>query len=104
MMAYHNGTPVKAISQQFYVGQDCIYKLIRHVSATGRVNPKPLNNGRKSKLNPQQLEEIKKLIAVKPKITLAKIIEQLDLPIGTSALSKIINHKIKQKPKKSSVS
>jgi len=97
MMAYDNGTPVKVISRQFYVGQDCIYKLIRHVNTTGSLNPKPLNNGRKPTLRPEQLEEVAKLVAARPKITLAKIIEQLDLPIGTSALSKIINHKIKQK-------
>ena len=99
MMAYENGTPVKVIAQQFYVGQDCVYKLIKHVNTTGSLNSKPLNNGRKPKLNPQQLEQVAKLAAVRPKITLAKIIEQLDLPIGTSALSKIINDKIKMKPK-----
>jgi len=100
MTAYDKGTPVKVIAQQFYVAQDSVYKLIRHVKATGSLTPKPLNNGRKPIVKPEQYEEIEKLIAARPEITLGKIIEQLDLPIGTSALSKIINHKIKKKPQK----
>ena len=94
MRAYNSGRPVKEISKQFYVGPDCIYKLIKHVEKTGSLEPKPLNNGRKPKLNEAQLQAIRERVQSQPNITLAKLISELDLPVGVSALSKIISHKL----------
>ena len=94
MAAYNGGKPVKEIAEQFYVGQDSIYKLIRHVKETGSINPKPLNNGRKPKVNTSHLEAIKQKLIAQPNITLAKLIAELNLPVGQSALSKIIRHKL----------
>ena len=94
MKAYNSGKPVKEIAEQFYVGPDCVYKLIRRVKETGSVHPFPLNNGRKPKLNPEQLEAIREKLRARPDITLANLIHELDLPIGPSALSKIIIHKL----------
>lgn len=91
--AYNSGKPVKEIALQFYVGQDAVYKLIRHVSKTGSITPKPLNNGRKPKLTPVQLEAIKQMILAQPDITYAKLIEELELPISTATLSKIVVYK-----------
>jgi len=95
MYAYNSGIPVKQVAEQFYVGVDSIYKLIKHVNKTGSVHPKPLNNGRKPKVTEKQLEKIRQTIQAQPKITLARLIKELELPVGTSALSKIINTKLK---------
>jgi len=98
--AYKGGKPVKEVAEQFFVGQDSVYKLIKHVQETGSIEPKPLNNGRKPSLNTTQMDEIKKMLIDRPNITLARLITELELPIGASALSKIINNKLKLKPKR----
>jgi len=95
MYAYNSGVPVKEVAAQFYVGADAVYKLIQHVNRTGSVRPKPLNNGRKPKLNEEQHEKIRQTIQARPDITLAQMVKELELPVSVSALSKIINYKLK---------
>jgi len=94
MRAYNSGRPVREIAEQFYIGQDVIYKLVKRVKETGDIHPKPLNNGRKSKLSSTQIEAIKQKVLDQPNITLKRLICELELPVGQSALSKIINHKL----------
>jgi len=94
MRAYNSGKPVKEIAAQFYVGQDSIYKLVKRVSETGSINPLPLNNGRKPKLSTEQMMKIQQLVYAQPDITLAGLIDELQLPITASALSKIIRFKL----------
>jgi len=94
MLAYKNGRPVKEIAQQFYVGQDSIYKLIRHVKKTGSVKPLPLNNGRKPKVSAAHLKAITERVTTQPDVKLADLINELELPIGMSALSKLIRYKL----------
>jgi len=98
--AYKGGKPVKEIATQFYVGQDAVYKLIKHVNETGSINPKPLNNGRKPTLSAAQMDEVKAKIINDPNITLLTLVNELDLPIGVSALCKIINSKLNLKLKR----
>ena len=103
MRAYNSGKPVREIAEQYYVGQDAVYKLAKRVKETGSVEPKPLNNGRKSKLSPAQLDAIRDRVTQYPYITLEKLIDELELPVGKSALSKIINYKLKIRRKKSEI-
>jgi len=61
---------------------------------TGDVKPRENKNGRKSKLNDEDLINIQKVIADQPDLTLDEIKEKLDLPICISALCRIINNKL----------
>ena len=97
--AYRSGKSVKEIAAWHYVGRDAVYKLIRRVNETGSVHPKPLNNGRKPKITADQLEQVKQRVLTEPTVTLAKLIKELGLPVGASALSRIINHKLNLRKK-----
>ena len=94
---YNSGKPIKEIAEQFYVSQDVVYKLVRKVKETGCINPRPLNNGRKPRLSPAQMESVREKVLAQPNITLKKLVADLELPIGTSALSKIIINKLNLK-------
>ena len=91
---YERGEKVSEIIKRLEVSQNAIYSLIRLYKETGDIKPRENKNGRKSKLNDEDLINIQRAILDQPDITLDEIVEKLDLPICISALSRIINNKL----------
>jgi transposase len=56
--------------------------------------------GKKPRLSPEQLEEVKQRIIKQPDITLLELIEEMRLPVCESALCKIVNKKLGLRRKK----
>lgn len=91
---YEKGEKVSEIIERLEVSQNAVYSLIRLYKETGDIKPRENKNGRKSKLNDEDLINIQRAISDQPDITLYEIVEKLDLPICISALSRIINNKL----------
>jgi len=100
---FERGETVKEIMVRLEVSQNATYSLIRLYKETGDVKPLGIKTGRKSKLNDEDLTNIRKAIADESDITLEEIIEKLDLPISISGLSRIINNKLNITYKKKTI-
>jgi len=70
---------------------------------TGSYHPLPNPSGRKPKLSEEQLSQIKKTIEEQPDITLQELIDEFNLPISISALSKNVRFKLNLHYKKNAI-
>jgi transposase len=71
-----------------------VYNIIKLYEATGSLDPKPLNNGRKPMLDDSMLLKIEERIKEKPDITLEDLKTELNLPVCISALCRTLNNKL----------
>lgn len=71
-----------------------ITRLLALYRETGGYEPRPLNNGRKSRLDEETLGKIRQRIEEQPDITLYELIGEFSLPVSTQALCKTINQKL----------
>lgn len=76
------------------VDKSTVTKLWALYRKTGSYLPRPNPNGRKSMLSKQQLEQITEKINQQPDITLRELIDELHLPVGVSALCRIVKNKL----------
>ena len=83
---------VADISKWCNVGKDVIRKIWRQFNRTGSIEPLK-NNGRASRITDEMEDAIIQKIKEDPDATLEEIIDDLNLPIKKSQLSKIINQK-----------
>ncbi len=67
---------------------------MRRYRGTGSYEPLPLNNGRKSNLTGEQLEQVRQMITQRPDITINELIQELSLPIKEAGLGKIVRNKL----------
>jgi len=95
--------PDHIIVARLEVNQNAVYSLIRLYKETGDIKPRENNNGRKSKLNEEDLINIRNEIAGQSDLTLVEIKEKLRLPISISALCRIIKNKLKLTFKKKTI-
>jgi transposase len=82
------------------VSTSVVTKLWALFRQTGSYAPRPNPNGRKPRLTPEQLEEVRQSIRRQPDIALWELKEKYDLPVSISALSATIRNKLKLKMKK----
>lgn len=98
--AKENGDSIKKIAIEKGVGLNTIVCLLRLYRETGSYEPRPLNNGRKPRLDEDTLEKIRKRIEEQPDITLHELKEEFKLPVSIQALCKTINGKLGLRRKK----
>lgn len=73
----HREGSIKAVAQQFMVGESFIYKLLRRQRETGSVEPKPHGGGPDPLLDAAQLDNLRHLVLKQPDATLAELQEGL---------------------------
>ena len=95
-----NGDSIKKIAREKGVGVSTIVCLLRLYRETGSYEPRPLNNGRKPRLDEETLEKIRKRIEEQPDIALHELKEEFGLPVSVQALCKTINDKLGLRRKK----
>lgn len=94
LLAYKNGKTVKEIKEEFYVGQNTVYCLLRLFKETGSHEARENNCGRKPMLTEDDLKNIENKILETPDITLEELKERLSLTVSISALCRTINKKL----------
>lgn len=100
MQAREEGMKIEEIVRVYHVGRSTIYDLFKLVKETGDIQPRPHQYGRKPSLDEEKLAELRALLDERCDITLAEIIEELEIGISISALSRIIRDKLNYHYKK----
>lgn len=85
---------IEEIVRVYHVGRSTVYDLINLVKETGDIRPRPHEYGRKPSLDQEKMEELRHLLDERCDITLLEIIEEMELDICISALSRIIRNKL----------
>jgi Transposase and inactivated derivatives len=98
--ASKSGDSVRKIAREKGVGTNTVSCLLRLYRETGSCEPRPLNNGRKPRLDAETLEKIRKRIAEQPDIALYELKEEYALPVSIPALCKTVNKKLGLRRKK----
>lgn len=82
------------VSKEMQVSVSAITRLLSLYRETGEYEPRPLNNGRKPRLDEQTLQKVRQRIEEQPDITLHELIDELSLPVSAPALCNTINKKL----------
>jgi transposase len=98
--ARENGDSIPKIAREKGVGTNTVACLLRLYRETGSYEPRPLNNGRKPRLDEETLQKIAKRIEEQPDIALHELKEEFSLPVSVQALCKTINGKLGLRRKK----
>ena len=88
--AYEKTHDAKGIAIAYGVSVPTVYRLAEQKSKTGSVDLRVSERGRKRILGQETLEKIAKTIDAQPDITLAEIIEKLELPVGIETVRRAI--------------
>ena len=88
--AYEKTHDAKGIALAYGVSVPTVYRLAEQKARTGSVDLRVSERGRKRVLGQEALEKIAKTIDAQPDITLAEIIEKLDLPVGIETVRRAI--------------
>lgn len=94
LRARERGDTIETIAREKEVSVSAIVRLLRLHRETGSHEARPLNNGRKPKLNQEMLQLIKERIERQPDVTLRELKEEYSLPVSEAALCKTINKKL----------
>jgi transposase len=94
---------IKKIACEKDVSVSAVVRLLALYRETGSYEPRPLNNGRKPRLNEETLQLIRERIEKQPDITLKELIEAYSLPVSEAALCKTINNKLGLPRKKNGI-
>jgi len=92
--ARKKGLKIIDIAKAYGVGESAIYRLLRQERETGDITPRTHQRGRKPTLDARHLEELSQLILSRPDITLQEMKDELNLPLGISAINAIVVHKL----------
>ena len=98
--AKERGDSHAKISKELRVNISTITRLLALYRESGSITPRPLNNGRKPRLDQQTLQKIRERIQERPDIALRELIEEFSLPVSEPALCKTINGKLGLRRKK----
>lgn len=88
--AYEKTHDAKGVALAYGVSVPTVYRLAEQKAKTGSVDLRVKERGRKQVLTQENLEEIAKTIDEQPDITLAEIVEKLDLPVGIETVRRRI--------------
>lgn len=72
----------REIAELFHVSQSFIESLLRHVRATGRIDPKPHARGPAARLDEPARRRLRDWLAEQPDLTLAEVAERLQRECG----------------------
>ena len=92
--AKEHGISHAQIAREMQISVSAITRLLALYRETGRYDARPLNNGRKPRLDEETLSKIEKRIQEQPDIALHELIEEYSLPVSAPALCKTINRKL----------
>ena len=98
--AREQGDSIRKIAREKNVGVNTVVRLLALYRESGSYEPRPLNNGRKPRLDAQTLERVRKRIEEQPDIALHELKEEFSLPVSVQALCKTINNKLGLRRKK----
>jgi transposase len=82
------GESMKDIARWLFVSVKTIKRIWHKFLKTGRYEPEPLNNGRKPQVSEETMDKIVLRIEEVPDMTLEELIEEFNLNISKSALSR----------------
>jgi transposase len=68
---------IKAVAEQFRVGETFVKKMLRQERETGAVKAYAHGGGRRRALNSRQMGKLKRLVDIEPDLTLAELQEKL---------------------------
>ena len=88
--AYEKTHDAKGIALAYGVSVPTVYRLAEQKAKTGSVDLRVSKRGRKRVLGQEALEKIAKTIDARPDITLAEIVEKLELPVGIETVRRAI--------------
>ena len=88
--AYEKTHDAKGIALAYGVSVPTVYRLAEQKAKTGSVDLRVSERGRKRVLGQDALEKIAKTIDAQPDITLAEIVEKLELPVGIETVRRAI--------------
>ena len=88
--AYEKTHDAKGIALTYGVSVPTVYRLAEQKAKTGSVDLRVSKRGRKRVLGQDALEKIAKTIDAQPDITLAEIVEKLELPVGIETVRRAI--------------
>ena len=88
--AYEKTHDAKGIALAYGVSVPTVYRLAEQKAKTGSVDLRVSKRGRKRVLGQAALEKIAKTIDARPDITLAEIVEKLELPVGIETVRRAI--------------
>jgi transposase len=98
--AKEQGDSHAKIAKELQVSISAVTRLMALYRASGSYQPRPLNNGRKPRIDAIMLEKIRHRIEEQPDIGLHELIDELSLPVSAPALCKTINGKLGLRRKK----
>lgn len=98
--AREQGDSYGKIAKELQVSVSAIRQLLRLYKETGRIDPRPLNNGRKPRINAETLASIGERIKQQPDISLRELIEEFSLSVSVPALCNTVNRKLGLRRKK----
>lgn len=87
---YEKTHDAKGIALAYGVSVPTVYRLAEQKAKTGSVDLRVSKRGRKRVLGQEALEKIAKTIDAWPDITLAEIVEKLELPVGIETVRRAI--------------
>lgn len=88
--AYEKTHDAKGIAMAYGVSVPTVYRLAEQKARTGSVDLRVSKRGRKRVLVQEDLEKIARAIEEQPDITLAEIVEKLNLPVGIETVRRRI--------------
>ena len=88
--AYEKTHDAKGVALAYGVSVPTVYRLAEQKAKTGSVDLRVSERGRKRVLGQDALEKIAKTIDAQPDITLAEIVEKLELPVGIETVRRAI--------------
>ena len=88
--AYEKTHDAKGIAMAYGVSVPTVYRLVEQKAKTGSVDLRVSKRGRKRVLVQEDLEKIARAIEEQPDITLAEIVEKLNLPVGIETVRRRI--------------
>ena len=88
--AYEKTHDAKGVALAYGVSVPTVYRLAEQKAKTGSVDLRVSERGRKRVLGQDALEKIAKAIDAQPDITLAEIVEKLELPVGIETVRRAI--------------
>lgn len=94
------GSSYAKTAKELQVNKSSVVRIMQLYEETGSVSPRPLNNGRKPRLDEGTLQKIRERIERQPDVALQELIDEYKLPVSVPALCKTVNGKLGLRRKK----